>query len=66
MLNNFTDKMREIFKTKKGKDFYRDQLEYMEYNVEMFQNTSDDDEYHMSDEEIAYKIAKKIEHTKPY
>lgn len=52
--------MREIFKAKKGKDFYRDQLEYMEYTPDMFQHDKYYDDNFMSDEEIAFKIANKI------
>lgn len=50
--------VREIFQRKQGKDFYKDQLEYLEYDpddfIEYDYNTDPDDE------EIAYKVAKRI------
>lgn len=56
-------KMREIFKYKKGKDFYRDQLEYMEYNPELFQKGKKYEYIKLSDVEenevTAYRVAKK-------
>lgn len=42
--------MREIFKYKKGKDFYKNSLEYLEYDPNLFEkekivkDTKDDDE----------------------
>jgi len=55
--------MREIFKYKKGKDFYRDQLEYMEYNPELFQKGKKYEYIKLSDVEenevTAYRVAKK-------
>jgi hypothetical protein len=42
--------MREIFKYKKGKDFYKNSLEYLEYDPSLFQkekivkDSKDDDE----------------------
>lgn len=42
--------MREIFKYKKGKDFYKNSLEYLEYDPNLFQkekivkDSKDDDE----------------------
>jgi hypothetical protein len=51
--------MKEIFKHQKGKDFYRDSLEYMEYNeyTEYTKKSKDDkEEYTMDDEEISYYI----------
>jgi len=51
--------MREIYKYQKGKDFYRNSLEYFEYDEDMF--IKDElDEYFMDDEEIAHYIALKI------
>lgn len=53
--------VREIFQRKQGKDFYRDELEYLEYDPIDF---ADHNEYYdwapPDDEEIAYKIAKKL------
>lgn len=51
--------MRKIFKAQKGKDFYRDQLEYMEYDPDMYQNSYDVYKDNICDEEIAYNISKK-------
>lgn len=42
--------MREIFKYKKGKDFYKNSLEYLEYDPNLFEkekivkDSKDDDE----------------------
>lgn len=48
--------MREIFKYKKGKDFYRDSLEYFEYDPENYEKDIDDP-YIMDDDEISFYIA---------
>ena len=55
--------MREIFKRTKGKDFYRDQLEYLEYDPNMFMKKY---KYHKlidedieTDDEIGFRIVKK-------
>lgn len=51
--------MREIFKFKKGKDFYRDALEYFEYDPEMlYEKMKEYDIYYMDDDEISYYIEK--------
>lgn len=51
--------MREIFKHQKGKDFYRDSLEYFEYDPNNFEK-DDMTEYDiMEDEQISYYIAHK-------
>jgi hypothetical protein len=60
--------MQKIFKTKKGKDFYRDQLEYMEYDPTNFE--SDKMKYlHLKDREeddvIGFRISKKFKSAKP-
>lgn len=52
--------VREIFQRKKSKDFYRDQLEYFEYNPNDFVDNYDYYYDVQEDEEIAYKITKKI------
>lgn len=52
--------MHNIFKSRKGKDFYRDQLEYMEYNPDMFDDQYVLDEHDISTEEIAHKIVGKL------
>jgi len=53
--------MREIFKKTKGKDFYRDALEYMEYDPSDFENRKSEKiiEDYIENEEIAFKIEKK-------
>jgi hypothetical protein len=49
--------MREIFKYKTGKDFYRDSLEYLEYNKESFQNDDNGvSDYIMDDDEISFYV----------
>ena len=54
--------MREIFKRKKGKDFYRDSLEYFEYDVEAAYDAYIDEEWlYQEQEEIAYRIATRIQ-----
>ena len=60
--------MRSIYNQKKGKDFYRDTLGYMEYDGMVFGKGKNsyvklyddlyDEEY--DDDEIAYKISKTI------
>lgn len=53
--------MREIFQYKKGKDFYRDSLEYFEYNPEQFPDPDSDTEADdMDDDEISYYISQKL------
>ena len=52
--------MREIFKRQCGKDFYRDGLEYFEYNEEDFYVDNESDMYVMDDDEISYYISKKF------
>lgn len=48
--------MREIFKYKKGKDFYRNALEYFEYDPDNYEKDMDDP-YIMDDDEISFYIA---------
>lgn len=54
-----TKMVREIFQRKSGKDFYRDQLEYLEYDPDDF---GIPDDYYEPEENdvIAYKLAKKL------
>ncbi len=54
-------RMREIFKYQKGKDFYRDALEYFEYDPQDYEKDEDDDIYIMDDEEIGFHVAKKLD-----
>jgi len=54
--------MWEIFKRKKGKDFYRDSLAFYTYIPEEYDNDNNDfteDDY-MDDDEIAYYVSQKI------
>ncbi len=51
--------MWEIFKRKKGKDFYRDSIAFFSYNPDDY-DILDDDDYQMDDDEIAYYVSKKI------
>jgi hypothetical protein len=51
--------MWEIFKKKKGKEFYRDSIAFFAYNPDDFIDDYDED-YLMDDEEIAYHVSKKI------
>ena len=55
--------VREIFQRKKGKDFYRDQLEYLEYDEEYFSCDKEDwkECVKLDDDEIAHKVAMKCE-----
>ncbi len=54
--------MREIFKRKKGKDFYRDSLEYFEYDPEAAYDADVDEEWlYQEHEEIAHRIATRIQ-----
>lgn len=46
------------FKSNKGKDFYRNSLEYFEYDTNSYQKM--EDEEYIDDDEIAYKVAKKL------
>jgi hypothetical protein len=48
--------MREIFKRRKGKDFYRDSLEYMEYDPDAFEQPDNNCDYYPDDDEISYYI----------
>lgn len=48
--------MREIYKHQNGKDFYRNSLEYFEYNDDEFFNEDDRCYEHMDDEEISFYI----------
>jgi hypothetical protein len=50
--------MREIYKYQKGKDFYRDSLEYFEYDEFMYIK-DEPEEYVLDDEEIAHYVALK-------
>ena len=54
--------MREIFKRKQGKDFYRNALEYMEYDENDFTVDKDDwySTFEEEDEVIGHKVAKRI------
>jgi hypothetical protein len=52
--------MREIFQYKKGKDFYRDSLEYFEYDPVLFADDSDTETDDMDDDEISYYISQKL------
>jgi hypothetical protein len=51
--------MWEIFKKKKGKDFYRDSIAFFVYNPDDFVEDYDED-YLMDDDEISYHVSKKI------
>ena len=54
--------MHQIFKSKKGKDFYRNALEYFEYDHESYDNNKLNDEpYIKEDDEIAFQVACKCE-----
>ena len=48
------------FKSNKGKDFYRDSLEYFEYDVNSYSKLEDEEYIDMDNDEIAYKVAKKL------
>jgi hypothetical protein len=52
--------MREIFKHKKGKDFYRESLEYFEYDPDMFESDYTDNVKYTDDDEISYALCKKL------
>lgn len=53
------DRMRKIFKYKTGKDFYRDALEYFEYDPLNYEKEEED--YGMMEhEEVAYYVAQKM------
>ena len=52
--------MREIYKPKKGKDFYRDSLEYMEYDPEALISDDEDDDC-QEDEVISHKLVARME-----
>ena len=56
--------MHKIFKQKKGKDFYRNALEYFEYDPELYQRHEFMETYVQDDDEIAFKLAKKINQNK--
>lgn len=50
------------YKSNKGKDFYRDGLQYFEYDVNSYSKMEEED--YIDDDEIAYKVAKKISSSK--
>jgi hypothetical protein len=52
--------MHKIYKQKKGKDFYRNTLEYYEYDPLSYDSNQFVEEYIQEDDEIGYKIACKI------
>ena len=52
--------MWEFFKRKKGKDFYKDSLEFYTYMPDEDVNNDYVDDYYMDNDEIAYHIAQKI------
>jgi hypothetical protein len=52
--------MWEIFKHKKGKDFYRDSLAFYSYHPDEYNDDYVED-YYMDDDEIAYRVAQNIE-----
>ncbi len=51
--------MWEIFKRKKGKEFYRDSIAFFSYNPDDYEKI-DEDVYQMDDEELSYIIEKKL------
>ena len=51
--------MWEIFKKKKGKDFYRDSIAFFAYDPDNYIEDYDED-YVMDDDEISYHVSKKI------
>jgi hypothetical protein len=51
--------VQNIFKGKKGKDFYRNDLAYLEYDPDDF-TQYEDEPLQQEDEEIAFHVAKKI------
>ena len=52
--------MRRIYKSQKGKDFYRDELEYLEYDPS---NYDDNKErwYEYEDDVLSYKVSCKCQ-----
>ena len=55
--------MREIFKHQHGKDFYRNSLEYFEYNEEEYEKDTPII-YERDDDEISYHVLKKMQKNK--
>jgi hypothetical protein len=49
--------MQKIFKQKKGKDFYRNTLEYFEYDPEAYDSNEFMEQYVKEDDEIAFLVA---------
>ena len=56
-------KMWEIFKRKRGKEFYRDSLAFYAYLPDEFEDDGDIEDDYMDDEEIAYYDSQKIKKT---
>lgn len=59
--------MKNIYKPNKGKDFYRDSLEYFEYDADMFALYEKRERVHevyevyeVEDEEIAHIVSEKL------
>jgi hypothetical protein len=52
--------MREIFKYQKGKDFYRNALEYFEYDPQDYEKDIEEDDM-LEDEEIGHRVAMKLD-----
>lgn len=48
-------KMRSIYKVKKGKDFYKDALEYFEYDENLFEK-DEREHYVKDDDELSYIV----------
>lgn len=51
--------MRRIYKTQKGKDFYRDELEYLEYDATDYDDNKEK-WYDYDDDVVSYKISYKF------
>jgi len=52
--------MWEIFKRKKGKEFYRDSLAFYTYLPDEFEDDDFAEDDYMDDDEIAYYVSQKI------
>ena len=56
----YNTKMWEIFKHKKGKDFYRDNIAFFSYNLDDYDKYQDDEYEYIDDDVISFYVAKKI------
>ena len=59
-INKYNTNQEMFFKSKCGKDFYRDSLEYFEYDADDEQYEKKKQYYEMDDDEIGHRVAMKL------